>query len=141
MSNERGFTLIELMVVLVIVGILSAIAVPAMSKQVDKAKIKRAVLELQSMKTILNTHLYDPLANPECKVPADVAGAKTVLESYGVTNLKDPWSRNYLYKKVTDTSYLLYSKGPSEGAGDEISVTESANPKENDTQTEGASFP
>jgi len=89
----------------------------------------------------LDTYLYDPLSNPEGKVPADVAGAKTVLEANGITGFSDPWGNNYKYEKKSDTSYILYSQGPLENKGDEISVTESANPKENDEQDGGNLFP
>ncbi len=43
MKNQKGFTLIELMVVIVIIGILAAIAIPSMSSVSDKARASEAV--------------------------------------------------------------------------------------------------
>jgi type IV pilus assembly protein PilA len=51
MSGKKGFTLVELLVVIIIVGILSAIAVPMMRANVDKAKKSEAVAALGAIRT------------------------------------------------------------------------------------------
>lgn len=52
MSNERGFTLIELMIVVVIIGILSALAIPRFSLASTRAKEKEADAILKSVYTM-----------------------------------------------------------------------------------------
>lgn len=129
LQNEKGFTLVELMVVVVIIGILTAIAVPAMGKQVEKAKVTRAVAEIKAMKTAVDTHKMEKSVYPK------TGEVKEVMKDFGLTSLNDPWGNSYVYA-TDDTAlqvYELVSGGPdgSIGSGkDDIGATGTANPKE-----------
>jgi len=57
--NKKGFTLIELMVVIAIVGTLSSVLVPSISNLTDKANVAKIVAAVDSLKTASNAHYMD----------------------------------------------------------------------------------
>lgn len=57
-TQERGFTLVELMIVVVIIGILSAIAMPKFSAMISKAKASEAKAILNQIVSLEVTHYY-----------------------------------------------------------------------------------
>ncbi|HEX4872293.1 MAG TPA: pilin [Nevskiaceae bacterium] len=59
MNRERGFTLIELMIVVAIVGILAAIAIPAYQDYIIRAQVSEGVELLAGVKTPMAEHYSD----------------------------------------------------------------------------------
>jgi general secretion pathway protein G len=55
-SNERGFTLIELMVVIVILGILAGLIIPRIMGRPDEARAAKARMQIESMETALKLY-------------------------------------------------------------------------------------
>jgi len=145
--NERGFTLIELMVVVIIIGILAAIAIPPINKQTDKAKIKRAVSELIKMKTVIDIYYAEHGTVPKAvTATTDNANIGYVLQQAGIQftgtagGLMDPWNHAYVYSVDSDTSLTAYKvicKGPDgtiNNGADDIYIDKDHNPTEGSNQ-------
>ena len=59
MNAQKGFTLIELMIVVAIIGILAAIAIPQYQNYIAKSQVSRVVAETGALKTAYETCLND----------------------------------------------------------------------------------
>lgn len=59
MKKQQGFTLIELMIVVAIIGILAAIAIPQYQNYIAKSQVTRAVAEAGELKTAVETCILD----------------------------------------------------------------------------------
>jgi type IV pilus assembly protein PilE len=73
-STSKGFTLVELMIVVAIIGILSAIAIPSYNTYVTRSKTAEATSTLASMRVALEQYYQDnrQYAAAGCVVPAGV---------------------------------------------------------------------
>ena len=100
---ERGFTLLEIMVVVVIIGLLAAIVVPNFMGQVDTAAINRAKQDIRGIETALNLYRLDNF-----RYPTTDEGLQALVTNPGETvapNWKqqlrkvpvDPWNHPYHY--------------------------------------------
>lgn len=76
-QSESGFTLVELLVVMLIIGLLAAIAIPAFFNQKDKAKDSAAKEAVRTAQTAIETYSVD---NNGTYVGAEAAGALTDIE-------------------------------------------------------------
>ncbi|HEA25596.1 MAG TPA: type II secretion system protein GspG [Ectothiorhodospiraceae bacterium] len=105
-KRESGFTLIEVMVVVVILGILAAVVVPKIMDNPDKARIIKAKQDIRAIESALNLYKLDNF-----NYPATDQGLEALVSQPGgepkannwkqggyLAKLpKDPWGEPYLY--------------------------------------------
>src|SRR3979490_1849231 len=63
-ARQRGFTLIEIMVVVIIIGLLPAVIVPSVINKVDEARVSKAKADIQSLETALTMYRLAKSQNP-----------------------------------------------------------------------------
>jgi general secretion pathway protein G len=101
--NHRGFTLIELMVVIVILGILAGLIMPRIMGAPEKAKRQKARIQIEALETALKMYKLDNGTYPSSLqgLTEQPEGAKNwrkggYLEKGKVP--KDPWGNDFAYQ-------------------------------------------
>jgi len=120
--NQQGFTLIEIMVVVVILGILAAAVVPKIMSRPEQARIEKAKHDITSLESALNIYKLDNYKYPstdqglEALVtkPSGSPQPRNYKNGGYIKRLnKDPWGVEYLYLfPGTHGELDLYSLGP-----------------------------
>ncbi|EMS3080055.1 pilin [Neisseria gonorrhoeae] len=79
---QKGFTLIELMIVIAIVGILAAVALPAYQDYTARAQVSEAILLAEGQKSAVTEYYLNHGEWPENNTSAGVASASTIKGKY-----------------------------------------------------------
>ncbi|HFC5625460.1 TPA: prepilin-type N-terminal cleavage/methylation domain-containing protein, partial [Neisseria gonorrhoeae] len=79
---QKGFTLIELMIVIAIVGILAAVALPAYQDYTARAQVSEAILLAEGQKSAVTEYYLNHGKWPEDNTSAGVASASTIKGKY-----------------------------------------------------------
>ncbi len=134
--RSRGFTLIEIMVVVVILAVLGALVVPKILENVDKARVTRAASDIRAIETALDLYRLDNFKYPTTeqglealvKQPADPSLTNYRSGGYLKAVPKDPWGNLYQYaspgadgREYDITSYGRDGKPGGEGYDADIS--------------------
>jgi general secretion pathway protein G len=120
-SRNTGFTLVELLVVLAILGLLVGLAVPQLFKYFSRAKSDAANVQIESIASGLDLFLLDVGRYPTgqeglralVEPPANLARWNGPYLSRP-SILTDPWGQAYVYRVPgrDKSAYDLYTRGP-----------------------------
>ncbi len=129
--SEQGFTLIELMVVIVILGVLAALIAPRIMGRPEEARRTKARIQIEGIETALKLYKLD-----NGSYPSTEQGLEALIETPSVGKLpknwrkggylekgkvpKDPWANDYVYLSPGNhDGYDLMSYGPDGEQGGE----------------------
>jgi len=127
-AAQSGFTLIEIIVVVVIIGLLAAVVTQTLSGRTDDARIAKARQDIQAMETALTLFKLDNFRYPTSEQglralvekPADPEIRNWKEGGYVKRLSKDPWGRDYLYENPgTHGEFDIYTLGADGQAGGE----------------------
>ena len=118
MSRFKGFTLLELLVVIVIIGLLAGYVAPRYFSQVGRSEVQVARAQIESLEKALDQFRLDTRHYPTAEQGLDALMVKPANETnWAGPYLKkavpnDPWGRAYVYRVPgSKTDFDLYSLG------------------------------
>lgn len=132
-GRQGGFTLLELLVVMVILGLLASLAAPKVSKLVGGSRTKTAILQIEEFSTALDLYHLD-----SGRYPSTADGLKSLIEKPASARIwngpylkkkvirDDPWGNPYLYASPGEYSdfdlFSLGRDGREGGEGEDADV-------------------
>jgi general secretion pathway protein G len=125
--RQAGFSLIEIMVVVVILGILAALVVPKIVDRPDDARIVKAKQDVLAIQNALELYKLDngfyPTTDQSLAALVEkptTSPVPTNWHSYLKNLPKDPWGREYLYLNPGEHSEIdVFTYGPTGQPGGE----------------------
>jgi general secretion pathway protein G len=129
--SQGAFTLVELLLVLVILGILAALVLPKFTGRTEQARITAAITQISTFKTALDSFEVDTGGYPRGQdglqqllvAPPDVTGWRGPYLSSDIP--LDPWQHPYVYEypgRINPSGFDIVSMGPDgqPGTADDI---------------------
>lgn len=126
---QKGFTLIEVMVVVVILSILAAVVVPRIMDNPDKARAAKAKQDIRALEAALNLYKLDNFQYPTTdqglealveKPSADPEPRNWKAGGYIARLPKDPWGGDYQYLSPGENGEVdIYTLGADQQPGGE----------------------
>ena len=121
MQSSRGFTLLELLVVIVIIGLLAGYVAPRYFSQVGKSEIQVARAQIDALEKAVDQYRLD-----NRRYPTNEEGLAAVQPYLKKALPNDPWGRPYLYRtpgEKTDYEVVSYGRdGKPGGSGEDADI-------------------
>jgi general secretion pathway protein G len=125
--KTRGFTLLELMVVLLILALIASIAAPQVTKHLRKAKVEAAKIQVDALGAAVDSFNIDngryPSTEESLKALVEMPGDLKTWDGPYIKkkeSLVDPWGEPYHYRHPgTGREYDIYTLGSDKKEGGE----------------------
>jgi general secretion pathway protein G len=129
-KREKGFTLVELLLVLVILALIATVVLPSIIGQAEGAKVKAAASQISRLSMSVETFYLDTGVTPEslgdlANEPSGVTGWNGPYVKNSL--LKDPWGKEYQFRSPGDHGefdiFSYGADGQSGGEGKNADIT------------------
>jgi general secretion pathway protein G len=133
--NQQGFSLVEILVVLVIMGLLISVVAPTVLNRADEARVQKSYADFKSIETALKIYRLDNYVYPTTEQGLEALVAASSLDpeprnfksgGYLQEMPLDPWGRPYLYLSPGENGeidiYSLGADGLSGGEGQNADI-------------------
>ena len=123
--RTAGFTLIEIMVVVIVIGVLSALILPSFLGRAEKARVATAKQQISVLETAITLFQSDYARFPETledlvEKPSDIDESQWTPPTIKEKNLDDPWGNRFVYRQPGDNGpFDLLSMGSDGVVGGE----------------------
>lgn len=138
-DTQRGFTLMELMVVIVILGVLASLVVPNLMGNKDRADRQKAVSDIVALENALDMYKLDnhryPTTEQGMEALVEAPTLAPLAENYNANGYirrlpADPWGNEYILISPGEHGAIdISSAGPDGEAGTSDDVTSWENDK------------
>lgn len=132
LNKVKGFTILEVMVVIVIIGLMGAVVVPNLMGSQDTAKLQKAVSDVANLETSLDLYKSQNYNYPTTEQGLDSLINETDIEptprrfpegGYVKRLPNDPWGNEYQLLNPGDNGKMdIFSMGPDGEAGTEDDI-------------------
>jgi general secretion pathway protein G len=117
LNREKGFTLIEMLIVVLIIGIIVAIAIPNVLNALQRSKRSRAISDIKAIATAIASYRAAYRSDSKLTLEGIVPIADLLPSDYYNGATKDPWGENYLFTTGPNEFIIMsYGKDRSPGA-------------------------
>ena len=133
--RDRGFSLVEILVVLVIMGLLISVVAPTVLNRADEARVQKVAADFKAIETALKIYRLDNYVYPTTEQGLEALVTPSNLEpeprnfkegGYLAEVPRDPWGRPYLYLNPGEHGevdlYTLGADGLSGGEGQNADI-------------------
>lgn len=118
-QNKKAFTLMELMVVIIILGLLAAFVLPSLTGKSDEAKIKITCIEMKNIAQAVKMYKIDNSSYPSTSEGLNILIEKKYFEDGKLP--KDSWGNTFVYTDGENGFELISFGGDKqEGGSDDI---------------------
>ena len=120
LRTQGGFTLAELMVVIVIIGLLTTVVVPNVLQRLDTAKTQKYKTDISALDSAVTMYIMNNQGRlPESLeelVEEDINGNTYIKQT---TVPKDPWGLEYRFESMGGSKYRIWTEGADNAPGGE----------------------
>ena len=116
---KKAFSLMELMVVIIILGLLASFVLPSLTGKGEEAKQKLTCVQMKSISSALKMYKIDNSTYPTTQEGLKLLAEKKYFEDGKLP--KDPWEQDYIYTSTADSVEILsLGADKKEGGSDDI---------------------